>query len=105
MQRETYVWCPVAGAVVEKWRAAAYRGDNGAPPSRLQVIGGMPETQHPIDGKFYTSRERYEAVTRAHGAVEIGKRELGRIAERGGPKYDPRPGIREAIREALAKHG
>jgi hypothetical protein len=106
MSRETYVFCPVAGAVVEKWRAAS-NGANGGPSllDRPQVIGGMPETQHPIDGKFYTSREQYNAVTRAHGAVDIGKAEMRRLMERGQVRTDPKPGVQAAIREALQRHG
>jgi hypothetical protein len=107
MSRETFVYCPVAGAVVEKWRAAAYRGDNGAPSllDKPQVIGGMPETRHPIDNKVYTSREAYNAVTRAHGAMDIGKAEMRRLMARGQIRPDPAPGVQAAIREALQRNG
>lgn len=107
MSRTTYVWCPVAGAVVEKWRAARYRGDNGAPTllDAPHVLGVMPETRHPIDWKVYDSREQYNAVTRAHGCTEVGKREMGRMMERGPRQIDPTLGVRASIKEALQRHG
>lgn len=106
MSRETFVYCPEAGAVVEKWRAARYRGDNGGPSllDKPHVLGVMAETKHPIDGKVYDSRERYNAVTRAHGALEVGKREMARLVERG-PQTDRRPPVRDSIREALQRLG
>lgn len=107
MSRETYVWCPVAGAVVEKWRAARYRGDNGAPSllDAPHVLGVMPETRHPIDQKFYDSREAYNRVTRAHGAVEVGKREMSRMMERGTRPQLSGPTVAQSIKQALQRDG
>lgn len=107
MSRETYVWCPVAGGVVEKWRAARYRGDNGAPTllDAPHVLGVMPETQHPIDGRRYDSRERYNEVTRRHGAVEVGKREMSRMMERGNRPVQTGPTVAQSVKEALQRHG
>lgn len=107
MSRTTYVWCPEAGAVVEKWRAARYRGDNGAPTllDAPHVLGVMPETQHPIDGKRYDSRERYNAVTRRHGAVDVGKREMAKMMERGNKPVSSGPTVAQSIKEALQRHG
>ena len=86
---------------------AAYRGDNGGPSllGAPRVIGSMPETKHPIDGKVYTSREQYNAVTRRHGAMDIGKAEMRRLMDRGQVRPDPMQGVRAAIREALKRHG
>lgn len=37
------------------------------------VIGDeMPETKHPADKKYYTSKSKFRAVTKAHGCEEIG---------------------------------
>lgn len=33
----------------------------------MLVLDEMPPTQHPCDGKWYTSRKKYHAVTRAFG--------------------------------------
>jgi len=107
MSRRTYVFCPEAGAVVEKWRAARYRGDNGAPPllDAPNVLGVMPETRHPIDGRRYDSRERYNAVTRAHGAVEVGKREMAKMQARGTRPAWSGPTVAQSLKEALQRDG
>lgn len=98
MSRQTYVWCPVKRAVVEK-------GYEAAPVARgPMVISDIPETVHPCDGRTYSSRRQYEAVTRAHGGIEIGRREMARLVERG-PQTDHRRPVRESIREALQRLG
>lgn len=107
MSRTTYVWCPEAGAVVEKWRAARYRGDNGAPSllDAPMVWGVMPETKHMIDGKVYDSREKFNRVTRAHGAVECGKTEMRRLMERGQKPVQSGPTVAQSLKEALQRQG
>lgn len=104
--RTTYVWCPVAGRMVRKGDEASARRDNGGPAwlAAPGVWGVMPETKHTIDGKVYDSRERYQAVTRAHGALEIGRGEMRRLVERG-PKPEPMKPVGASIREALQRHG
>jgi hypothetical protein len=32
----------------------------------------MPETKHPTNGKYYTSKSKFREVTKAAGLVEIG---------------------------------
>lgn len=32
----------------------------------------MPPTKHPITGEYFTSRQRFRAVTKAHGYEEVG---------------------------------
>lgn len=32
----------------------------------------MPVTKHPVDGRYYTSKAKFRAVTRASGRVEVG---------------------------------
>ena len=105
--RETYVYCPEAGAVVERWRAARYRGNNGAPPwlDSPAVWGTMPETKHIIDGRVYDSREKFNAVTRAHGAVECGKKEMRKLLERGQRTEDSGPSIGQSLKQALQRDG
>ena len=107
MKRETYVYCPEAGAVVEKWRAARYRGDNGAPSllDKPHVWGVMPETQHMVDGKVYDSREAFNRVTRAAGAVECGKKEMQRLIERGPRPVETGPTVAQSIKQALQREG
>jgi hypothetical protein len=105
--RETYVYCPEAGAVVERWRAARGRGDNGAPSllGKPFVFGVMPETRHIIDRKVYDSREKFNAVTRAHGAEECGKTEMRRLVERGPRVEESGPSVKQSLKEALQRDG
>lgn len=105
MSRQTFVFCPVAGKVVEKGQEAAARGSNGGPPMRgPQIVRDIAETQHPIDGRWYSSRRHYNDVTRAHGAVEIGKREAARMVERGPQPRMTGPTVRESLRAALERY-
>jgi hypothetical protein len=32
----------------------------------------MPETRHMADNKYYTSKAKFRAATRAHGCIEVG---------------------------------
>lgn len=32
----------------------------------------MPATKHPITGEYFTSKSKFRAVTKAHGAEEVG---------------------------------
>ncbi len=36
----------------------------------------IPATWHPADGKFYTSKAKFRAATRAAGCVEVGNEQL-----------------------------
>lgn len=36
------------------------------------IIDDMPRTQHPSNGKFYTSKKKFRDETRARGLVEVG---------------------------------
>ena len=36
------------------------------------ILDTMAPTRHMADGKYYTSKSKFRAVTRAHGCVEIG---------------------------------
>lgn len=105
--RVTYVYCPVQRRVVERGFEHGANLDNGAPPllDAPAVWGVMPETRHPIDWKVYDSRERYNAVTRRHNAIEIGRAEHRRLVERGNRPVQTGPTVAESIREALGKLG
>lgn len=35
--------------------------------THMVITDEMPPTQHPVDGKWYTSRSKYHAATRAYG--------------------------------------
>lgn len=65
------------------------------------VIGDtMPETEH-IDGKHYTSKSAYRAVTKANGYVEVGN-DPARLKRPERPKADPKA-RREAVQKAVAQ--
>ena len=98
MARSTYVYCPVAGAVVRKGQQAPRAGG-------VSIIKDMAETVHPCDGRTYSSRRHYDAVTRAHGGVEVGKTEMKRAM---GQDWSGRASAytaEHAIRDALARLG
>lgn len=87
-----YQWCPVQQAVVERSQVLI--------PLPANVAHGfiqdeMAATKHPIDGRYYTSKAKFRAVTNAHGYEEIGtayengydpevhhKRDADRVADR-----------------------
>lgn len=67
MIRATYVMRN--GRLVEKSKAAPLN----APAGRINVISDtMRPMRHPSNGKFYDSKSRFRAETRARGLVEIG---------------------------------
>src|ERR1700744_2016002 len=64
----------------------------------MVISDTMPEAEH-VDGKFYTSKRAFRAVTKAHGYVEVGD-------EKQKPFKRPEPNkaeIRESLRRAKAK--
>lgn len=66
------------------------------------VIGDTMEPTEHLDGKFYTSKSQYRAVTKAHGCVEIGN-DPARHRPVKPPKPD-RKAIKEAVQRAVAIH-
>lgn len=61
----------------------------------------MDPVEH-VDGKFYTSKSAYRAVTKAHGYVEVGN-DPARHRREPPPKPD-RKAIKEAVAKAIAQH-
>jgi len=65
------------------------------------VIGDtMPETQH-VDGKHYTSKSAYRAITKANGYVEVGN-DPARLRRPEKPQADP-VARRAAVSKAVAQ--
>lgn len=62
---------------------------------------GMEPTQHMCDGKFYTSKAKFRAVTRAHGCVEVGN-DPARLRPHKKPRPDRRA-IKDAVEKAVAR--
>lgn len=57
----------------------------------------MDETEHPCDGKHYTSKAQFRAVTRANGCIEVGN-----DPQRFRPTEKPKPD-RKSIRSSLER--
>ena len=71
---------------------------------RVHVIGDeMPATQHPMDGKFYSSKSAFREVTRAHGCYEVGNDRLPKKPTEEAVRKETRASVSRAIREALAQ--
>jgi hypothetical protein len=69
-------------------------------PCPRVITDTMPETAH-VDGKHYTSKSAYRAVTKAHGYVEVGN-DPARLRKPEKPKSDPKK-RREAVQKAIAQ--
>lgn len=61
----------------------------------------MEATQHPCDGRFYTSKARFRSETKAHGCVEMGN-DPARLRMQDKPKPD-RQAIRDTLQQARAR--
>lgn len=53
--------------------SAETAGPKHASGSACYVIGDeMPATRHMVDGKYFTSKAKFRAHTKAHGCIEVG---------------------------------
>ena len=69
-------------------------------PIPFAISDCMEPTEH-IDGKHYTSKSQFRAVTKAHGCVEVGN-DPARLRKIERPKLD-RKARHEAIAKAIAQ--
>jgi hypothetical protein len=76
------------------------RSSFGAP---MVIADEMPATQHMADGKFYTSKRKFRAVTRAQGFIEVGN-DPAMFRRQPKPKPDRRA-IRAAVGRAFSRAG
>ncbi len=70
-------------------------------PCPMMILDTMPPTAH-VDGRTYTSKSAFRAVTKARGYVEVGN-DPARHKRPEKPKAD-RAAIKEAIAKAAAQH-
>lgn len=89
-------WVMRNGRVVQKGgpedvRPAAARSDMACP---MIISDDMPAAEH-VDGRTYTSKAAFRAVTKANGYIELG-------TEKQKPYVPPKPD-RKAIRESLER--
>jgi hypothetical protein len=76
------------------------RAPLGAP---LVVADEMPATKHMADGRYYTSKRGFRAVTRAHGCIEVGN-DPAMLRRQQKPKPD-RAAVRASVARAFCRAG
>ena len=82
--------------------------DDCPPPARSDlpmphVISDiMPETEH-IDGKFYTSKRAFRAVTRANGLTEVGN-EKQKPKKRATDLRETKERRKQDVQKAIARY-
>lgn len=70
-------------------------------PIPMFIRDEMSETEHPCDGRSYTSKSAFRAVTKAHGCIEVGT-DPARFQTPSKPKID-RNEIRASLEKANAR--
>ena len=68
----------------------------------MLISDETPPLEH-VDGRFYTSKAAYRAVTRAHGLTEVGNERL-RPKRRASMDTNARQQRREALKVAKEKY-
>jgi len=96
-------WVMRNGRIVEKGgpddiRKAVQRSDLPCP---MLISDEMPACEH-VDGRFYSSKSAYRAVTRAHGLTEVGTEKLNHKPPRVS-KAERAKGIEAAVERAAAR--
>jgi hypothetical protein len=69
----------------------------------MVIADEMPETQHMADGKYYTSKRKFRAVTKSHGCVEVGN-DPAMLRPRPKSRADRRA-VRAAVARAFSRVG
>lgn len=67
----------------------------------MLISDEMPAAEH-VDGRFYTSKAAFRAVTRANGLTEVGNEKLPRTKPRMS-KAKREAGINQAVEKAFAR--
>ena len=103
MARETFVFDPASGELVER---DTYYSRQPAPkrshlPCPRICIDTMAPVQSMLDGKMYDSKSALRATYKAAGVIEVGN-DPSRFAQRKKPKIDRRK-VRDTIEKATAR--
>jgi hypothetical protein len=69
----------------------------------LVVADEMPATKHMADGRYYTSKREFRAVTRAHGCIEVGN-DPAMLRRQQKPQAD-RAAIQASVARAFSRAG
>ncbi len=72
-------------------------------PCPMVMSDAMPACEH-VDGKFYSSKSAYRAVTKANGLTEVGNEKLNRPRPKMSKEARAK-GISDAVERAFAKAG
>jgi hypothetical protein len=103
MSRESYVFDPISGEVVE--RDTYYSRQPMPKRSHLpcpRIAGdSMEPVQSQLDGKLYDSKSALRATYRAAGVIEVGN-DPARLRPRVKPRIDRRK-VRDTIEKATAR--
>lgn len=84
-----------------------YRKVGGPAPKRshlatpMVMTDTMDPTEHPCDGRHYTSKAAFRATTKAHGCIEVGN-DPARLRPRTRSTPDKKA-IRDSLDRAFAK--
>jgi hypothetical protein len=87
-----------------KWRVerATVESARSALPCPHVISDIMDPTEH-VDGKYYTSKATYRAVSRAHGLVEIGTSKI-KPRKRASERREEKEKRRKTLKLALDKY-
>lgn len=80
--------------LLQPWPHAPQPRQRSSLPFPMIISDDMPPAEH-VDGKVYTSKRAFRAVTNARGYIELG-------TEKQKPYVPPKPD-RKAIRESLER--
>lgn len=84
------------GTLIKRYGPPRSRPAPSDYPTPMVIGDSMDPTEH-IDGKFYDSKAKFRAVTKAHGCIEVGN-DPARLRRK--PKATP---DKKAIKEAVGK--
>lgn len=91
---------------VEEWPLSCYpvaaQGQSDSLPIPYFISDTTEPLQHPIDGKFYTSKSTFSKITRQAGAIEVGN-DPARLRPREKPKADKKA-LRDSLEKAKARY-
>lgn len=91
--RQRWIQDPKSGRLIP---ADEYVRD--ANQASFHVMGGMPETRSMLDGRVYTSRQKYARHIRQRGCIEIGPAEAQKMK----PRAPQLPvGLKQTLIEAV----
>ena len=91
---------------VEAWPLECYQvaaqGQSDSLPIPYFISDTTDPLQHPIDGKFYTSKSTFSKITRDAGAIEVGN-DPARLRPPEKPKPDLK-GMRDSLEKAKSRY-